>query len=71
MQAGAVNLRVVPKSGSGNDYYDHSNPEPCGCCRHGHSFSVSVLTVRRGRDGAILKVLDAASTPSGYEERKQ
>lgn len=58
-------LRSVPRE-AWPTYYTFENPVPCtGCCRvDGHPFAALVMTIRRGTDGAVLKVLDAA--PGGY-----
>lgn len=43
------------------------NPEPCGCCRHGHAFAASELTVRRGEDGRGEILRRLVATPGGFE----
>lgn len=40
------------------------NPKPCGCCKHGHAFAASELTVRDG-DGNVIRRLLAV--PGGFE----
>ncbi len=62
-------LRAVPTEGE-SAYYRYENPAPCrGCCRHeGHPFAALVLVVRNGRDGSVVKTMDAA--PGGYEYRR-
>ncbi len=39
------------------------NPEPCGCCKHGHAFAAQELVVRNER-GEIIKKLVAV--PGGF-----
>ncbi len=43
------------------------NPEPCGCCRHGHAFAASELVVRRGEDGRGEILRRLVATPGGFE----
>jgi hypothetical protein len=43
------------------------NPEPCGCCKHGHDFAASELTVRRGEDGRGEIVRRFIAVPGGFE----
>ncbi len=61
--------RVVPRLRVVNAETEKGivNPEPCGCCKHGHAFAASELIVRSGEDGRgeILRRLVAA--PGGFE----
>jgi hypothetical protein len=43
------------------------NPEPCGCCKHGHAFAASELTVRRGEDGRGEILRKFIAVPGGFE----